>query len=128
MLYKDLNFLVSGIQSAIGAQETKVQKKLVKIFEKVKPLVADYQERVNDARLENALTDEKGVLQLDEKGGYKFTKEGAKQLGKDIAALESTEIDFKPIEVTNPSGLGLLLFLKGWVSGVDFIEEEDEAL
>ena len=49
-------------------------------------------------------------------------------MGKEIAILESQEIEFKPIEITNPSGLGLLLFLKGWVSGVDFIEEEDEAL
>ena len=128
MLYKDLNLLVNSMQAAIGSQETKVQKKLFKIFEKVKPLVADYQEKINDIRLENALTDDKGVLQLDDKGGYKFTKDAAKKMGKEIAILESQEIEFKPIEITNPSGLGLLLFLKGWVSGVDFIEEEDEAL
>lgn len=128
MLYKDLNLLVNSMQAAIGSQETKVQKKLFKIFEKVKPLVADYQEKINDIRLENALTDDKGVLQLDEKGGYKFTKDAAKKMGKEITILESQEIEFKPIEITNPSGLEVLLFLKGWVSGVDFVEEEDEAL
>ena len=96
MLYKDLNLLVNSMQAAIGSQETKVQKKLFKIFEKVKPLVADYQEKINDIRLENALTDDKGVLQLDDKGGYKFTKDAAKKMGKEIAILESQEIEFKP--------------------------------
>jgi hypothetical protein len=128
MKYKDLNVLVSSINAVIGGQETKVQKKLFKLYEKVKPFHEDYNKQRDELRLDNAATDDKNVLIMDEKGDYKFNKEGVKKLTKDIEALNEKEFDFKPIEVINTNGLEKLQFLKDWTTGITFEEVEEEEL
>jgi hypothetical protein len=126
--YKDLNLLVSSINAVIGKQETKVQKKLFKLYEKVKPHHEEYNKQRDELRLDNAATDDKGVLIMDDKGDYKFNKEGVKKLTKDIDALNEKEFDFKPIEVINTQGLETLTFLEDWTTGITFIKEEEEEL
>jgi hypothetical protein len=128
MKYKQLLQLVSNINAVIGNQETKVQKKLFKIYEKIKKHHEEYQSEVEILRLDNASTDEKDILLLDEKGGYKFTKEAIKKLTKDIEALGEKEFDFQVINVVNPQGLEDFIFLKDWTSGIDFNFEEEEEL
>ena len=84
MKYKDLNVLVSSINAVIGSQETKVQKKLFKLYEKVKPFHEDYNKQRDELRLDNAATDDKGVLIMDEKGDYKFNKVNLVSISKDF--------------------------------------------
>ena len=128
MKYKQLLQLVSNINAVIGNQETKVQKKLFKIYEKIKKHHEEYQAEVEILRLDNASADEKDILLLDDKGGYKFTKEAIKKLTKDIEALNEKDFDFQVISVVNQDGLQDLLFLKDWTSGIDFNLEEEEEL
>jgi hypothetical protein len=66
MKYQQLNTLVASINAVIGSQETKTQKKLFKIYEKVKTHHEDYQAKVEELRLDNAAVGEKDVLLLDE--------------------------------------------------------------
>lgn len=127
MTYRELHGLVMTIQKIAGAQETKIQKKLFKVYEKVKSTYEDYLEKIEELRLDNALTDEKGGLILDEQGKYRFSKEGLKKLNKDIITLDNQEFPFEKIPVVNPQGLEQFTFLKNWLSGVEFqIEEEEE--
>ena len=84
MKYQQLNTLVASINAVIGNAETKTQKKLVKIYDKVKTHHEDYQAKVEELRLDNAAVGEKDVLLLDEKGQYKFTKEGIKKLTEQV--------------------------------------------
>jgi len=128
MQYKKLLQLVSNINVVIGNQETKVQKKLFKIYEKLKTYHDDYNTEVEILRLDNAQTDDKDCLLLDEKGGYKFTKEGIKKLTKDIEALNDKEFDFVIINVVNPQGLEDFTFLEDWTTGIDFNKQEEEEL
>jgi polyhydroxyalkanoate synthesis regulator phasin len=125
MTYKELNFLVRNIQASVGDQETKIQKKLFKIFEKIKPTLEDYNEKVNELRLDNASADSEGMLLVDEKGGYKFSKEGVKLLTKQISDLDNSEFHFEKINVVNPQGLEEFIFLKDWVTGVPFEADEE---
>lgn len=125
---KELNILVSSINNVIGGQETKVQKKLFKIYEKFKHYQEDYQSKIEDLRLDNAQVDEKDCLLLDDKGGYKFTKESIKKLTKQIKELSEKSFDFKPVEVINPNGLEIFTFLEDWTEGISFIKEEEEQL
>jgi hypothetical protein len=125
MTYKELNFLVRNIQASVGDQETKIQKKLFKIFEKIKPILEDYNEKVNELRLDNASADSEGMLLVDEKGGYKFSKEGVKLLTKQISDLDNSEFHFEKINVVNPQGLEEFIFLKDWVTGVPFEADEE---
>ena len=126
MTYKDLFELIANINANIGDQTTKVQKKLYKIYEKVKPLIDEYQAKVDDLKLEYASVDEKGNLIIDEKGGYKFTKEKLKEFNAAFRKLESDTITFNVIEVANPGGLEDFNFLDKWVVGVKFNEKEIE--
>jgi hypothetical protein len=128
MQFKQLNTLVASINAVIGSQETKVQKKLFKIYEKVKSHHESYQAQVEELRLDNASTDDKDILLLDEKGGYKFTKENIKKLTAQVKELGEKEFEFKPIEVLNPNGLEHFTFLEDWVTGIAFITEEEEEL
>jgi hypothetical protein len=128
MQFKQLNTLVASINAVIGSQETKTQKKLFKIYEKVKTHHEDYQAKVEELRLDNAAVGEKDVLLLDEKGSYKFTKESIKKLTAQVKELGEKEFEFKPIEVVNSSGLKEFTFLQDWVTGITFITEEEEEL
>ena len=126
MKNKDLLQLVSNLNAVIGSQETKTAKKLVKIYEKVKPHHEAYQAEVEILRLDNASTDDKDCLLLDEKGNYRFSKEGIKKLTKDIEALNDKEFDFQIINVVNPNGLEDFTFLQDWTTGIEFNKQEEE--
>jgi calcineurin-like phosphoesterase len=128
MQYKKLLQLVSNINAVIGNQDTKTQKKLFKIYSKLKTYHDDYNTEVEILRLDSAQTDDKDCLLLDEKGSYRFTKEGIKKLTKDIEALNDKEFDFVIINVANPQGLENFTFLQDWTTGIEFNKQEEEEL
>jgi hypothetical protein len=128
MQYNKLNVLVASINAVIGNSESKTQKKLVKIYEKVKSYHESYQAQVEELRLDNASTDDKDILLLDEKGGYKFTKENIKKLTAQVKELGEKEFEFTPINVVNPQGLEDFNFLENWTTGITFVKEEEEEL
>ena len=128
MKYQQLNTLVASINAVIGNSESKTQKKLVKIYDKVKSHHESYQAQVEELRLDNASTDSNDILLLDEKGGYKFTKENIKKLTAQVKELGEKEFEFTPINVVNPIGLQDFTFLEEWTSGIEFIKEEEEEL
>ena len=128
MKYNQLQTLVASINAVIGSQETKVQKKLFRLYEKVKSHHESYQAQVEELRLDNASTDDKDILLLDEKGGYKFTKESIKKLTAQVKELGEKEFEFTPINVVNPQGLENFTFLEDWTTGITFVKEEEEEL
>jgi len=128
MKNKQLLELVSNLNQVIGNQETKIAKKLFKIFEKIKPLYEKYNADVEELRLDNASTDKDGILLLDEKSNYKYSKEGIKKLTQQIKDLSDKEIEFNKIEVINTSGLENFAFLEDWTTGIEFNKQEEEEL
>lgn len=128
MKYKQLLQLVSSLNQVIGSQETKVQKKLFKVQEKIAKYLDDYNKQYEELRLDNASVDEKGILILNEQNDYKFSKEGIKKLTKDIEALNDKEFDFQIINVVNPEGLQDFTFLADWTTGIEFNKQEEEEL
>ena len=126
MKYNQLQTLVASINAVIGSQETKTQKKLFKIYEKVKTHHEDYQAKVEELRLDNAQVDDKDCLVLSEKGEYRFTKEAIKKLTEQVKELSNKEFDFTPIPVVNSQGLNEFNFLQDWTTGIAFITEIEE--
>jgi hydroxymethylpyrimidine pyrophosphatase-like HAD family hydrolase len=126
MTYKELIEAMQILVQNIGNQETKTQKKLLKIHGKLKEYYEEYEEKLNDIRLENAMTEENGALILDEKQGYKYNKEGQRNMYKEIKSLLSEEFKFNVIEVVNPSGLEDHIYLEKFVNGVKFTQGEEE--
>ena len=128
MNYNQLNQLVANLNAVIGSQETKTAKKLFRIYEKLKSHHEAYQAEVEDLRLDNAQVDSNDCLILDEKNGYKFTKESIKKLTQQVKELGDKEFAFDKINIANTQGLEHFTFLENWTSGITFIKEEEEEL
>lgn len=126
MNYRNLIETMQLLAANVGSQETKVQKKLVKIHSKLKAYYEEYSEALGDLKLDHASVDDKGNVIMNEKGEYSFTKDAMKKLNSDIKVLLDKEFDFKVIEVVNPEGLEIHTYLKDFVKGVKFKEEDDE--
>jgi hydroxymethylpyrimidine pyrophosphatase-like HAD family hydrolase len=125
MTYKDLIETMQQLVHNIGNQETKTQKKLLAIHGKLKKYYENYEELLNDIRLENAMTEENGALILDEKGGYKYNKDGQRKMYKEIKDLLNKEFYYDLIEVLNTKGLEEHVYLKDFVTGVKFAEDNE---
>ena len=128
MTYKELVNTMNTISVIAGNGETKIQKKLIKLFEKLKPYYETYTELGDGIRLENAQTDEKGTLILDEKGGYRYTKEGMKKCDKELKELFNKEFELKKVEIINKEGFEEFTFLADFITGVEFKVTEEEEL
>jgi len=128
MKYIQLTQLVANLNAVIGSQESKTQKKLFRIYEKLKSHHEAYQAEVEGLRLDNAQVDSNDCLIIDEKNGYKFTKDGIKKLTEQIKELGEKEFEFKAIEVINANGLENFTFLEDWTTGIAFVKEEEEEL
>ena len=128
MTYKQLLELVNNLNNEtvnqqVKGQDTKVSQKLGKIAKKLTKYVDEYNEQVEEIRIDNASTDDKGVILKEEKGGYKFSKEGLKKVMKQIKELNEKEFTYEKINVVNPSGLEEFTFLQDWLTGVEFDKE-----
>jgi hypothetical protein len=126
MKYKQIPELSFYINQ-IDANETKTIKKVLKITEKLKPFQEDYNAKIQELRLDNAAVDKDNVLILNEKGDYRFTKEGLKKLQEQLKELGEKDFDFKPIDIVNPEGLEDFIFLKDWTTGITFNPEVVDA-
>jgi hypothetical protein len=128
--YKDLLELVNNLNQAIVNQQvkgedTKVSQKLGKLAKKLEKHLNDYNEQVEEIRIDNASTDDKGVILKDEKGSYKFSKDGLKKLLNQIKVLGEKQFNYEAIHVVNPAGLEEFSFLSEWLTNVEFIKEEE---
>jgi hypothetical protein len=128
MNYNKLNSLIANINAVIGSQENRTQKKLFRIYEKLKSHHEAYQAEVEGLRLDNAQVDSNDCLILDEKNGYKFTKESIKKLTQQVKELGEKEFAFDKINIANPQGLEDFNFLEDWTTGITFVKEEEEEL
>jgi len=130
--YNELLMLVNAINILSGNKDEVMEnnkgiKKLQKIGTKLKEHLDAYNEKVEDIRLDNAHTDEKGCLILDDKGGYKYSKDGLKKMNKDIKTLLEQEFDVYQFTFSN-DGIEKYAFLDGWVEGLSFPKDEVEEL
>lgn len=128
MTYKQLLELVDNLnfetrKHQIKGEETKTSEKLGKIAKKLTKYVDEYNEQVEEIRIDNASTDEKGVILKDDKGNYKFSKDGLKNVMKQVKELNEKEFIYEKINVVNPSGLEEFTFLQDWLTGVEFDKE-----
>jgi hypothetical protein len=130
--YQDLLNVVRAVNVLANNKEhtdanTKGVKKLQKIGEKLKSHLDTYNEKLEDIRLDCANTDKDGSLLLDEKGGYKFTKDKLKELNNKVKTLLSEEFEFYQFTFST-EGIEMYAFLDGFVEGLEFpeLKEEDE--
>ena len=116
--YAELLELVRSLNMTPAEKGSKAEAKLKKIAEKIKPLFEEYNEKREDIRLDHAFVDKNGVLELNEKGEYKFTKEAIKAMAKDMKKLLDETFEFYQFTFST-EGIDHLKFLEGWVEGIE---------
>jgi ElaB/YqjD/DUF883 family membrane-anchored ribosome-binding protein len=110
--------LVRALNMTPAEKGSKTEAKLKKIVEKIKPLFESYNEKREDIRLDHAHTESNGVLDLNEKGEYKFTKDGIKAMAKDMKKLLDETFEFYQFTFST-EGIDSFKFLAGWVEGIE---------
>lgn len=126
--YEDLLILIRGLNILMSDKEilsSKAGKKLEKMAKKVQSHLDEYNEKLEDIRLDNANVDANGSLLTDEKGGYKYSKEGIKKMNADIKELLKKEFEFYQFSFS-PEGLEKYSFLSKWVEGIEESVNADE--
>jgi ElaB/YqjD/DUF883 family membrane-anchored ribosome-binding protein len=110
--------LVRALNMTPVEKGSKAEAKLKKIAEKIKPIFEGYNEKREDIRLDHAHTESNGVLDLNEKGEYKFTKDGIKAMAKDMKKLLDDTFEFYQFTFST-EGIESFKFLAGWVEGIE---------
>lgn len=122
--YQELIQLINTINAINNdpdyRKNTKAIKKLESIAKKLKPIIDNYTELIENIKLDNAHTDADGCLIVDDKGSYKYSKEGQKKLNADIKNLLLQDFEFYQ-STFSLEGIENFQFLEGWVEG--FAEE-----
>lgn len=126
--YKDLIIVLQTIVANVESPDTKGQKKLIKIHQRLMKYYESYQEKHSDNKLEYAEVDEKGKLILNEKGEYSYSKPNMKLLNDANKKLLNEEFEYDVIEVVNPGGLEIHNYLENWVTGVSFISNDEDEI
>jgi ElaB/YqjD/DUF883 family membrane-anchored ribosome-binding protein len=121
----DLLELVRNLNTTPAEKGSKREAKIKKIAEKIKKVFEEYNEQREDIRLDHAFADKNGVLEMNEKGEYKFTKDGIKAMAKEMKALLDKTFDFYQFTFST-EGIEDLKFLAGWVEGIEAEKNEDE--
>lgn len=124
MTYANLLELVRFVNSTPSEKGSKREAKLKKIVDKIKPIFEDYNEERELLRLDNAYTNEKDVIDFNEKGEYKFTKDGLKKMNAELKELLNKTFEFYQFTFSN-EGIDDLLFLEGWVESIVSPKEEE---
>ena len=117
--------LVQVLNTITVEKGSKAEAKIKKIVEKIKPLFEEYNEKREDIRLDHAHTDSSGVLDLNEKGEYKFTKDGIKGMSKDMRKLLDDTFEFYQFTFSN-EGIENFKFLAGWVESIEADQSVEE--
>jgi len=117
--------LVRALNVTPTEKGSKAEAKLKKIVEKIKPLFEEYNEKHEDIRLDHAHTEYNGVLELNEKGEYKFTKEGIKGMSKDMKKLLDETFEFYQFTFSS-EGIENFKFLAGWVESIEAEQSVEE--
>lgn len=83
-------------------EQTKFRYSLERMDKRLKPQISDYNDALTDLQIEHAATDgDKGPVLTDEKGNFRYTKDGLRarnKAQKDL--LEKTVADFEPYFAT----------------------------
>lgn len=119
----DLLNLVQFINATPFEKGSKREAKIKKIGEKIKPLFEEYNEKREEIRLDNAYTDSNGVLDMNDKGEFKFTKDGIKAMSKEMKSLLLETFDFYQFTFS-AEGIEDCKYLAGWVEKIEIEKEE----
>lgn len=82
-------------------EQTKFRYALERTEKRLEKAIQTYSDALSDLQIEHAATDEKGALLTDDKGGFRYTKDGLRGRNKGQRDLLQTNIaEFEPYYAT----------------------------
>jgi|AntAceMinimDraft_1070359.scaffolds.fasta_scaffold14393_3 hypothetical protein len=90
---------------------------LKKMLNKTKAHQSNYQEQLEEKRVDLCLTDSEGAVVIDKEGKYKFTPENSKKVAKEAKKLSEKEVEIEPHIVSIPKDFpfSVIQYLEGFV-------------
>lgn len=103
--YREVNEF-SAVATAYTVQHadsgnTKPKYGLTQMLKRLRGRIEDLQERLSDLNVEHAAVDDKGVLLTDERGQFRYTKEGLLARNKAHRAVMNEEVEIEPYYITD---------------------------
>jgi hypothetical protein len=79
---------------------TKLGYAIAKLHTRMKKILDRYNNAREDIQIDTCSPDEKGIILRDERGNYRYTKEGMKERNKQLQALYETPCEIEPYIAT----------------------------
>jgi hypothetical protein len=89
-------------------KESKFRYAVNKVAKSCIPLLKTFEEQREEINIEHCSTDKDGVILRDDKGGFRFTKDGLKARNKAVNALFRTPVEIEPYYATEVPGEDVL--------------------
>lgn len=82
--YRQINEFIAAASVYLKAhpEPSKLEYALKKMLKRSGAVMEDYNEKLEDLRIDNCIENDKGVIARDERGNYQFSKDGLKTLLK----------------------------------------------
>lgn len=80
----------------IHPEKNKLQYALSKLIKRGASVYSEYSDKIEDSRIDNCEVDEKGVILHDDRGQFRFSKDGLKKFNKAQRDLAKEQVDFEP--------------------------------
>lgn len=99
--YRELNLFLQAVSIWSARQpspipETKFYYAIRKMLKRVEQVRETGRGIVEDAQTDHCLADKDGVILKDDKGGYRFTKDGQRALNLAMRAIDAQPVDLEP--------------------------------
>lgn len=114
-------------------RDSKLAYAIRKVFKKTSSIIEKHEESVQDLRVEHAATDDDGIFLENERGGYRFTKEGTKAFNEAERKLRKAEINIAGLahyasEIPKDLDPDFVEIFVGFVIDPEWVNEEGELI
>lgn len=92
--YSRLVEIITNIKAVSAKEKDKLSYAVTRLAEGNKTAIGEYNDLIEDAKINNAQVDDKGSLILNASGGYTYSKESMRALTKEIAEINKKEVEF----------------------------------
>jgi hypothetical protein len=79
-----------------NTDESKFRYAITRVLKRGSKLDSEYVEKAEDVNIDNCATDKDGVILRDDKGGFRFTKDGEKARNKARLELFHSTVEIEP--------------------------------
>lgn len=114
-------------------RDSKLSYALRKVFKRTTGILEKHDEAMQDLTAEYAATDDNGVFLENERGGFRFTKEGKKALNEAERKLRKAGVDISDVayyasEIPKDLDPDYIEIFKGFVINPDWVNEDGELI